>query len=165
MKLHCSKWGRQENIWSWLRGKNLRNNFSVSVEWAPVLGVPTLEVRRTRASPPPPPPPAGPTAPGAPTRWRGGRRRPGTQPGRDTSNQRKKFIKTPTVSLGVGWSTLYGVDHDVADASSLMPLDKATSRGFWVPWAGSLWHKRAGVASLWTYFITMKLSTNESAVM
>ena len=25
----------------------------------------------------------------------------------------------------------------------------APSRGIWVPWAGSLWHKRAGVATLW----------------
>ena len=27
---------------------------------------------------------------------------------------------------------------------------KDPSRGLWVPWAGSLWHKRAGAASLWT---------------
>ena len=27
----------------------------------------------------------------------------------------------------------------------------APSRGLWVPWTGSLWHKRAGVASLWKY--------------
>ena len=32
----------------------------------------------------------------------------------------------------------------------------APSRGLWVPWAGSLWHKRAGVATLWaTHFITI----------
>ena len=31
----------------------------------------------------------------------------------------------------------------------------SSSRGLWVPWAGSLWHKRAGVATLWaTHFIT-----------
>ena len=27
---------------------------------------------------------------------------------------------------------------------------KAPSRGLWVPWAGSLWHKRAGVATSWS---------------
>ena len=33
---------------------------------------------------------------------------------------------------------------------------KAPSRGLWVPWAGSLWHKRAGVATLWAaHFITI----------
>ena len=35
---------------------------------------------------------------------------------------------------------------------------KAPSRGLWVPWAGSLWHKRAGVASLSTtrkFFLCM----------
>ena len=28
--------------------------------------------------------------------------------------------------------------------------NKSPSRGLWVPWAGSLWHKRSGVASLST---------------
>ena len=32
----------------------------------------------------------------------------------------------------------------------------APSRGLWVPWAGSLWHKRAGVATLGaTHFVTI----------
>ena len=32
----------------------------------------------------------------------------------------------------------------------------APSRELWVPWAGSLWHKRAGVVTLWaTHFITI----------
>ena len=42
---------------------------------------------------------------------------------------------------------------------------KYPSRRLWVPWAGSLWHKRAGLESIWKYFITMNLSTNESTVM
>ena len=41
----------------------------------------------------------------------------------------------------------------------------ASSRRMWMPWAGSLWHKGADVATLSKYFITMNLSTNESAVM
>ena len=38
---------------------------------------------------------------------------------------------------------------------------KGPSRGLWVPWGGSLWHKRAGVATPWKYFNTLKFSTNE----
>ena len=36
------------------------------------------------------------------------------------------------------------------------------SRELWVTLAGSLWHNSAGVASLWQYFITVKLSTTKS---
>ena len=37
-----------------------------------------------------------------------------------------------------------------------VPKPLVGGRGLWVPWAGSLWHKRAGVATLWaTHFITI----------
>ena len=42
------------------------------------------------------------------------------------------------VEIYPGFAIIDWLDDDVADAS----------RGLWVPLAGSLWHKRAGVASL-----------------
>ena len=39
--------------------------------------------------------------------------------------------------------------------------ENAQGRGLCVPWAVSLWHKKAGVESLWKYFITLKLSCLE----
>ena len=44
---------------------------------------------------------------------------------------------------------------------SLCHKEPAKGRGLWMPWAGSLWQKRAGVA----YLITVKLWTNENAVL
>ena len=41
---------------------------------------------------------------------------------------------------------------------------KAPSRGLWMRRAGSLWHKRAGVATPWKYLSSIKLSTNESTI-
>ena len=43
--------------------------------------------------------------------------------------------------------------------SHIFILAKST---FCMPWVGSLWRKRAGIATPWKYFNTMKLPTNES---
>ena len=40
--------------------------------------------------------------------------------------------------------------------------DRSEELSYFKPWVGSLWHKRAGIATLWKYFNTLKLSTNES---
>ena len=50
-------------------------------------------------------------------------------------------------------------------ASKIRSLrSKASSRGIWIRRAGSLWHKRAGVATSWKYFSLTNLPTNESRI-
>ena len=54
--------------------------------------------------------------------------------------------------------------HKVAYNRTFPCMEATYPRGLWMRQSGSLWHKRAGIATSWKYFSSLKLSTNESTI-